>query len=417
MRAMFDRIAGVYDVMNTAMTAGLHHRWRARAADLAARAARAPRARRRDRHRRPRDRARARASRPGGEVIGSDFSEAMLDRAREAPQGAGSCARASSGPTRSRCRTPTTASTPRRSASARATSPTSSAASPRWRASCVPAGASSCSRSRTPRASRRCRASTELWFDRLVPAGLGRVLAGDGADAYSYLPAELGQALPGAARARRGDGARGPAARSATCCSPAGSSRSTSATVSRSGSAVERRRQRARRRAGRDVDGLDAIMRRGGAPCASAMVGTSSRACASHGRRGEPLSAYAHASIGGGGKRLRPLLVVSSPACRRSARRAGRRASACCAPPSPSSSSTRRRSCTTTCSTTRRCAAGAPPSSPPPGATSPTATGDLLFSRAFAELARNGERDAAARALGARARRSPSGELMQRDDA
>ena len=32
---MFDRIAGVYDVMNSAMTAGLHHRWRARAAELA----------------------------------------------------------------------------------------------------------------------------------------------------------------------------------------------------------------------------------------------------------------------------------------------------------------------------------------------------------------------------------------------
>ena len=32
---MFDRIAGVYDLLNSAMTAGLHHRWRARAADLA----------------------------------------------------------------------------------------------------------------------------------------------------------------------------------------------------------------------------------------------------------------------------------------------------------------------------------------------------------------------------------------------
>ena len=30
-RGMFDRIAGVYDLMNTAMTAGLHHRWRERA--------------------------------------------------------------------------------------------------------------------------------------------------------------------------------------------------------------------------------------------------------------------------------------------------------------------------------------------------------------------------------------------------
>ena len=35
-RAMFDRIAAFYDVMNSVMTAGLHHRWRARAADLAA---------------------------------------------------------------------------------------------------------------------------------------------------------------------------------------------------------------------------------------------------------------------------------------------------------------------------------------------------------------------------------------------
>ena len=35
-RAMFDRIASCYDVMNSVMTAGLHHRWRARAADLAA---------------------------------------------------------------------------------------------------------------------------------------------------------------------------------------------------------------------------------------------------------------------------------------------------------------------------------------------------------------------------------------------
>jgi len=30
---MFDRIAGVYDLLNTVMTAGLHHSWRERAAD------------------------------------------------------------------------------------------------------------------------------------------------------------------------------------------------------------------------------------------------------------------------------------------------------------------------------------------------------------------------------------------------
>ena len=34
-RGMFDRIAGIYDLMNSAMTVGLHHRWRERAADLA----------------------------------------------------------------------------------------------------------------------------------------------------------------------------------------------------------------------------------------------------------------------------------------------------------------------------------------------------------------------------------------------
>ena len=32
---MFDRIAGHYDAMNSVMTAGLHHRWRRRAADRA----------------------------------------------------------------------------------------------------------------------------------------------------------------------------------------------------------------------------------------------------------------------------------------------------------------------------------------------------------------------------------------------
>ncbi|MGC9221863.1 MAG: bifunctional demethylmenaquinone methyltransferase/2-methoxy-6-polyprenyl-1,4-benzoquinol methylase UbiE [Solirubrobacteraceae bacterium] len=34
-RAMFDRIAGIYDRLNSVMTAGLHHRWRARAVALA----------------------------------------------------------------------------------------------------------------------------------------------------------------------------------------------------------------------------------------------------------------------------------------------------------------------------------------------------------------------------------------------
>src|SRR5438132_7620191 len=80
-RAMFDRIAGVYDLMNTIMSAGLHHRWRSRAADLAAVA---PGSRVLDVATGTGDLALELARRvsPGGEVVGSDFAEAMLARAR-----------------------------------------------------------------------------------------------------------------------------------------------------------------------------------------------------------------------------------------------------------------------------------------------------------------------------------------------
>ena len=81
-RAMFDRIARVYDRMNAVMTAGMDRRWRERAADLAAVG--------------PGDRVldvatgtgdlaielRRRVG-DGGEVVGVDFSESMLELARE----------------------------------------------------------------------------------------------------------------------------------------------------------------------------------------------------------------------------------------------------------------------------------------------------------------------------------------------
>jgi demethylmenaquinone methyltransferase/2-methoxy-6-polyprenyl-1,4-benzoquinol methylase len=85
---MFDRIAGVYDRMNHAMTAGLDRRWRERAVDRLG----------------PLDGARAldvccgtgdlalelgRRVGPGGSVVGCDFSEPMLDIAREKGAGAG----------------------------------------------------------------------------------------------------------------------------------------------------------------------------------------------------------------------------------------------------------------------------------------------------------------------------------------
>ena len=77
-RAMFDRIARVYDLMNSVMTAGMHQRWRERAAELAAVG--------------PGDRALDVASgtgdlaialrNRGAQVVGLDFSEPMLELAR-----------------------------------------------------------------------------------------------------------------------------------------------------------------------------------------------------------------------------------------------------------------------------------------------------------------------------------------------
>ncbi len=80
-QAMFNRIAGPYDALNALMTAGLHHQWRRRAADLAALT---PGARVLDVATGTGDLAIELAGRvqPGGEVVGCDFSEQMLARAR-----------------------------------------------------------------------------------------------------------------------------------------------------------------------------------------------------------------------------------------------------------------------------------------------------------------------------------------------
>jgi demethylmenaquinone methyltransferase/2-methoxy-6-polyprenyl-1,4-benzoquinol methylase len=79
---MFDRIAGRYDLLNSVMTAGLHHAWRVRAAD---RAEVGPGDSVLDVCCGTGDLAFELAGRvsPAGTVVGCDFSEPMLDLARD----------------------------------------------------------------------------------------------------------------------------------------------------------------------------------------------------------------------------------------------------------------------------------------------------------------------------------------------
>ena len=79
---MFDRVAGRYDALNSVMTAGLHHRWRERAGD---RTELSPGDTALDVCCGTGDLALELAKRvtPGGHVVGCDFSEPMLDLARE----------------------------------------------------------------------------------------------------------------------------------------------------------------------------------------------------------------------------------------------------------------------------------------------------------------------------------------------
>ena len=77
-RAMFDRIARIYDRMNSVMTAGMHHRWRERAADLARVG---PGSRALDVGTGTGDLA-IELARRGASVTGVDFAPAMLEVAR-----------------------------------------------------------------------------------------------------------------------------------------------------------------------------------------------------------------------------------------------------------------------------------------------------------------------------------------------
>jgi demethylmenaquinone methyltransferase/2-methoxy-6-polyprenyl-1,4-benzoquinol methylase len=180
-RAMFDRIARVYDLMNTVMTAGMHHRWRERAVDLAQVG---PGDHALDVATGTGDLAAALKRRvgPGGHVVGSDFSERMLELAREkAPDVTFEWGNALELPYESDSFDAVTVGFGARNFSdlARGLSEMARVARPGGRVVVL-----EITTPQRPPLSWFFR----IWFDRLVPL-LGR-LAGD-PDAYSYLPSSV----------------------------------------------------------------------------------------------------------------------------------------------------------------------------------------------------------------------------------
>jgi geranylgeranyl pyrophosphate synthase len=164
-----------------------------------------------------------------------------------------------------------------------------------------------------------------------------------------------------------------------------------------------------------DVEGLDAIMRRGGESLRELMARTEQHLERVTAEAGEPLAAHAHAAIGGGGKRLRPLLVVLAaesaggpPPGRDGEERLVRAAVAV----ELVHSATLVHDDLIDGAQLRR---GRPTVAAVAGREVAVATGDLLFSRAFAELARN-ESATQLLALSDASSALAAGELLQRED-
>ena len=165
----------------------------------------------------------------------------------------------------------------------------------------------------------------------------------------------------------------------------------------------------------RDLDGLDAIMARGGETLRRRMERTEEHLMRVTADAGEPLGRHANATVAAGGKRLRPLLVVLA------AESAGGPA------PLPDGEERLLRAAVAVelvhsatlvhddlidGAQLRR---GRPTVAAAAGRNVAVATGDLLFSRAFSELARN-EDAAQLKALSEASSALAEGELLQRED-
>jgi geranylgeranyl pyrophosphate synthase len=165
-----------------------------------------------------------------------------------------------------------------------------------------------------------------------------------------------------------------------------------------------------------DVDAVETIMRRGGQDLRKRMTRAELHLERVTAQAGAPLAAHANATIVAGGKRLRPLLVVLAaeaaggpPEARDGEERLVRAAVAV----ELVHSATLVHDDVIDGARLRR---GHPTVAAAAGRRVAIATGDLLFSRAFAELARNGD-TAQLRALSDASSALAAGELLQREDA
>jgi geranylgeranyl pyrophosphate synthase len=165
-----------------------------------------------------------------------------------------------------------------------------------------------------------------------------------------------------------------------------------------------------------EADGLDAIMRRGGEALRARMLRAERHLERVTEAAGAPLASHANATVTAGGKRLRPLLVVLAaesgggpPAGAEGEERLVRAAVAV----ELVHSATLVHDDLIDGAQLRR---GRPTVAAAAGRQVAVATGDLLFSRAFAELARNDDPEQL-RALSQASSALAEGELLQREDA
>jgi len=157
---------------------------------------------------------------------------------------------------------------------------------------------------------------------------------------------------------------------------------------------------------------VDAVVRAGGPRLTALLERTEARLVELAAGHGDTLARHATATISAGGKRLRPLLVFLAAGEGATEGSEARFVRAAVAVELIHSASLVHDDVLDAAPLRR----GAPTVVAAAGRTIATATGDLLFSRAFAELAGGGELDDV-RALSAAATALAAGELMQREDA